>query len=201
MKRIVRARAPFAALLGALAVTLAACTADFAPSAPKAPELIVQAQPSNLLGIVGGDDRDSDSDGGLLGGLLSNLSLFSCDSPDFGSVSKAIGPAGGVIQVGPHSLTIPRGALSKTVTITATARAGKHVKVDFAPHGLRFSSRATLKLSYAHCNRRPLVAKVVYVDDDGGLLQILELLPALLDLSGDRVTTRIRHFSGYAIAD
>ena len=200
MKRIIRARAPFAALLGVLA--LAACTADFAPSAPKAPEIAVPAQPSNLLGLLGGDsDSDSDSDGGLLGGLLSNLSLFSCDSPDFGSVSKSIGPAGGVIVVGPHSLTIPRGALSKTVTITATARAGEHVRVDFEPHGLRFSSRATLKLSYAHCGRRPLLPRVAYVGDSGGLLRILELLPALLDGSSDRVNARIRHFSGYAIAD
>jgi hypothetical protein len=199
---IIRARAPFAALLGVVALGLAACTADFAPTAPKAPELAAPAQPSNLLGLLGGDrDSDSDSDGGLLGGLLSNLSLFSCDTPDFGSVSKSIGPAGGVIAVGPHSLAVPRGALSNTVTITATARAGKHVRVDFEPHGLRFTYRATLKLSYAHCDRRPFLPSVVYVAGADDTLQILELVPSLLELSSDRVTARIRHFSGYAIAD
>jgi hypothetical protein len=202
MQRILRAQAPLTALLGAIALTAAACTADFAPSAPKAAELAVPAQPSNLLGLLGEDDSDSDSDsGGLLGGLLSNLSLYRCDSPDFGSVSKSIGPAGGVIQVGPHSLTVPAGALSRPVTITATARASKYVKVNFEPHGLRFESRAVLRLSYAHCASSPLLAGVVYVGGDGDLLSILELLPSLNDLSKRRVTTRVRHFSGYAIAD
>jgi hypothetical protein len=199
MKRILRRQAPLAALLGAFAVILAACTADFGPSAPKAPTA-AQTEPSNLLGILGGDDRDSDSDG-LLAGLLSNLSLHSCDSPDLGSVSKSIGRAGGVIEIGPHSLTVPAGALSRPVTITATARAGNNVKVDFQPHGLRFASRAVLRLSYAHCSGRPLFPKVVYVGDTGGLLTILELLPSLNDDSNGRVTARIRHFSGYAIAD
>lgn len=202
MKRILYRRAPLAALVGAIVLTVAACTADFAPSAPKSPELAVPTQPSELLGLLGGDGLGSDGDSnGMLAGLLSNLSLHRCDSPDFGSVSKSIGWAGGVIQVGPHSLSVPAGALSKPVVITATARGGKYVKVDFEPHGLRFNSRATLRLSYAHCASRPLLPKVVYVDGTGDLLSILELVPALIDFSSDRVTARLGHFSGYAIAD
>lgn len=198
MKRILRRRAPLAVMVGALALTLAACTADFAPTAPKSPELAAPPQPSNLLGLLGGDDQDSD---GQLAGLLSNLSLHRCDSPDFGSVSKSIGPAGGVIQIGPHSLTVPAGALSKPVVITATAAAGKYVKVDLEPHGLRFNSRVTLRLSYSHCASRPLLPTVVYVGGAGDLLSILELVPSLSELSGERVTARLGHFSGYAIAD
>jgi hypothetical protein len=200
MKRIPRARAPFAALLGALALALAACTTDFAPSAPKSPALAVPSEPNNLLGILGGDNTDSQGDG-LLDALISNLSLYRCDSPDFGSVTKSIGPAGGIIQVGPHSLSVPAGALAAPVAITATARPGKYVKVDLEPHGLRFASRVTLRLSYAHCADRPRFPKVVYVDVLDDLLSILEIVPSLNDYYNDRVTARLRHFSGYAIAD
>jgi hypothetical protein len=196
MQKILRPRAAVAALLGTVALTLAACTADLAPTAPSTPEITAPSEPSNLLGILDGDYGD-----GLVEDLLANLSLYSCDSPDFGSVSKSIGPAGGVIRVGPHSLTVPAGALSSLVTITATARAGKYVKVDFQPHGLRFERRAVLRLSYAHCARRPLLPTIVYVEGSDDLLSMRELLPALNDLSNDRVTTALRHFSGYAIAD
>jgi hypothetical protein len=195
MKKIVRGRAPFAALLGVVALTLAACTADFAPNAPKSPAGLAPSEPSNLLGILDG------TDGGLLQGLLSSLSLHPCDSPDLGSITKSIGPAGGVMKIGPHSLTVPAGALPETVNITATARTGKYVRIDFEPHGLRFASPATLGLSYAHCASRPLLPKVVYVSGDGDLLSILELVPSLTEFSSDRVTARLRHFSGYAIAD
>jgi hypothetical protein len=185
MKRTPRASAAFAALIGAFALTLAACTADVAPSAPRAPDVAAPNQPANdLLG---------------LGGTLSSLTLYKCSTESFGSVSKQIGPAGGTIEVGPHSLVIPAGALATTVTITATAPAGDYVKVDFQPEGLRFSKRAVLTLSYGYCDGRPpLLPKVVYLSD---LLQILEVLDALNNLGDKSVTAKIRHFSGYAIAD
>jgi hypothetical protein len=197
MKRIPRASAAFAALIGALALSLAACTADVAPSAPKAPTVIAPSQPpSDLLGLdLGGTISDV---GETLTGVLSNLTLYECSTPSFGSVTRNIGPAGGVIRVGPHSLVIPPGALDRTVAITAATSAGQHVKVDFQPEDLRFKYRAVLTLSYAHCDSRPLLPKVVYVDN---LLSILELLPSLDDQSRDRVTARLRHFSGYAIAE
>ena len=190
MKRTSRASAVAAALIGALALSLAACTADVAPSAPRAPDVTAdEAQPSELLGL---------DLGGTLTGVLSNLTLYQCSTPSFGSVTTPVGPAGGVVRVGPHSLAIPAGALDRSVDITATTKAGDHVRVDFQPEGLRFRYPAVLTLSYAHCDRRPLLPSVVYVDD---LLSILELLPALNDLGGERVTTKLRHFSGYAIAD
>jgi hypothetical protein len=205
MKKLVRGRSAVAPLLVATALALAACSPDVLPTAPQSPTLAAPEEPSDLLGILGGDDRDSEGDslldGSLLQGILSSLSLHRCDSPDFGSVTKTIGPAGGTIQVGPHSLMIPAGALYNPVAITATASAGKHVKVDFEPHGLRFKYRATLRLSFAHCESRPLLPKVVYVGGSSDLLTILELVPALTNVSGERVTASLGHFSGYAIAD
>src|SRR5918992_3928635 len=122
-------RAIFSALIGAFALTLASCTTDVIPSAPRAPEVDpAEAQPSELLGL---------DLGGTLTGLLSNLTLYRCSTPSYGSVTQAVGPAGGVVRVGPHSLVIPAGALDRTVPITASTRAGDHVRVDFQPEGLR----------------------------------------------------------------
>jgi hypothetical protein len=202
MKRSLRAGSPrsarsaLAVLIGAFALGLAACSAELAPSAPATPPAaeapvgpVASQPPSDLLGI---------NLGGTLHGLLSNLTLYKCSTPSFGSVTQNVGPAGGVVKVGPHSLVIPAGALDRTVAITASTKASDHVQVDFQPEGLRFASPATLRLSYAHCPSRPLLPAVVYVDN---VLSILELLPALNDLGSERVTTRLRHFSGYAIAD
>jgi hypothetical protein len=182
-------------LIGALALGLAACTADGVPSAPKAPEIPAASQPSNNLLDLGGTVSGL---GETLSGALSNLRLFDCPTPAFGSVTEEIGPAGGVVKIGPHVLLVPPGALDREVAITASAPEDQHVAVDFKPEGLQFKRPAVLRMSYAHCANRPLLPKVVYIND---LLSILELLPSLNDARGEGVTTRLRHFSGYAIAD
>jgi hypothetical protein len=182
---ISRAAATLAAAIGAFALTLAACTADTTPTGPSARAIAAPLQPPrDLLG---------------LDVSLSGLTLYRCPTDGYGSVTKQIGPEGGTIQVGPHYLVIPAGALSSTLTITATAPAGDYVKVDFLPEGLRFSKSAALILSYAHCSGPPpLLPKVVYLSD---LLRILEVLDALHSNQSKSVTAKIRHFSGYAIAD
>src|SRR2546428_5731274 len=48
-------------------------------------------------------------------------SLLTCSPLSYDSATQTIGAAGGVIQVGPHTLSIPPGALTDTVTITAVA--------------------------------------------------------------------------------
>jgi hypothetical protein len=200
MKRISRAERPRrgrlpvgGALIATLALSLAACAGDLGPSAPQLPQPPAASQPANDLlgGLVSGV-------GETLTSTLSNLRLFDCATPAFGTVKQTVGPLGGVIRIGPHSLFIPAGALDRPVAITASAPEAQHVTVDFAPEGLRFRYPAVLRLSYAHCDHRPLLPRVVYIND---LLSILELLPSLDDLAGQAVTTKLRHFSGYAIAD
>ncbi|PYP79492.1 MAG: hypothetical protein DMD35_07965 [Gemmatimonadetes bacterium] len=49
-----------------------------------------------------------------------------------------MGPDGGtlaIVEAGVN-VTLPRGALTSTTTITMTARAGSLVAYDFAPHGV-----------------------------------------------------------------
>jgi hypothetical protein len=125
--------------------------------------------------------------------------LYRCETPNFGSATKIIGPEGGEINVGPHSLRVPGNALREHVTITATASAGHYVRVELEPHGLEFERPAQLTLSYEHCNTLPPKGRyVAYVDDLGN---VLELLDVNFHRSGREVETHLKHFSGYAIAD
>jgi len=135
---------------------------------------------------------------GLLGSTLSNVTLLSCSTPSYGSVTKTIGAAGGVMTVGPHTFIVPPNALSKSVAITMTAPQGRNVRVDFQPEGLRFEVPAALTLSYKHCLLPPLLPRVVYVGDK---LNILELVPSVFSTLTRNVTGKIDHFSGYAVAD
>lgn len=177
MKKLVLRSMLLVALVGGLTV----CGID-QPSAPVAP-----APPNaDLLGI----DLNST--------LQSVLQPLSCSTRGYGSVTKTIGQDGGSITVGPHRLTIPRNALRSDVTITASAPAGAHILVEFAPHGLEFKKSGDLTLSYAECGILVLHPRVVYV---GESFEILEILPTVPDLLGRTATGRIKHFSGYSLAE
>jgi hypothetical protein len=133
---------------------------------------------------------------GLLSGLLPTL--FSCPSTQSYTASQLIGPAGGVLTVGPHSLSVPQGALSSTVLISATAPAGNYVAVRFQPEGLQFATPSRLTMSYRQCGLvQGLLLQVVYVD---GQLRILELLSSLNDLLHRTVSAKVSHFSSYMLA-
>ena len=123
--------------------------------------------------------------------------LRSCLPQQYEAVSEVIGPEGGTIVVGAHSLTIPPGALAEPRTIRAEQVSGRVNSVRFGPHGLTFARPATLSLSYANCSPLVVANKVVYTDEE---LQMLELLPSLDDSESRTVTGEIRHFSRYAVA-
>jgi hypothetical protein len=203
MKRIHRASAVLFALIGALAFGLSGCGSDVAPSAPKvaeAPDTLA----ADLLGLDLGElDDFLEGTVGELGGtvsdLLTSLSLVTCETPTYGTVTQTVGPSGGIIRVGPHALLIPPGALAEPVAITARTIGGKNVKVKFAPAGLEFERSAILVLSYAHCSDRPTKPRIVYVADDD--LDILEAIPSLNDPWRRRIFGKLDHFSGYAFAD
>jgi hypothetical protein len=131
---------------------------------------------------------------------LTDARLFACPTPDFGAVTQRVGPEGARIEIGPHVLIIPPGAISDAVDITASAPASAHVRVSLQPHGLQFQYDATLLLSYKHCKPRPQrQPKIAYVDEVGS--SILDLLPSKHDRFNKAVAGSLGHFSGYAIAD
>ena len=175
-------RSAFAAVV--LAIVTACVSAD-SPSAPPPPPQ------ASLLG-----DLVETTTGTLTGTVENLLSPYACTTSGYGSVTRTIGPAGGIIAIGPHSLAIPPYALSGNTTITATAPAGRHLRIDFEPEGLRFARPTALTMSYRACENPPVLPRVVYVDDQ---LRLLEILPTLNSLFTRSVTAKVNHFSGYML--
>jgi hypothetical protein len=153
---------------------------DFSPSAPS------HATDSTMVGA------------GLLGTTTNGL--LSCSTLSASATSKTIGTAGGTITVGPHTLVIPPGALSKNVTIKASIKPEPATRVHFEPDGLQFGKPATLTMSYAHCGliNTLLLRRIVYVAPN---LSILETLLSTDDLLNRRVKAQIQHFSDYAVEE
>ena len=139
----------------------------------------------------------------LLGGVTSAVKgvLLTCRPLPYASDVETIGPAGGVLRVGPHTLAIPPGALSQRVVITAEAPVSKYAQVTFSPHGLRFTNnvKPSLTLSYAHCDGLLSLVKpkIVYVDED---LKILEWLLSTNLGFYKSVSAPLSHFSSYMVA-
>lgn len=137
-----------------------------------------------------------DGSANLLGGLLGTL--LSCRPMPEAQASAWIGPAGGTLRVGPHTLRVPAGALGQRVLITGIAPSDSVNLVQFYPEGLHFASPASLTMSYANCSLLvQLLPQIVYTDDG---LNILEYIPSLANLLSRTVTGSVQHFSGYAVA-
>jgi hypothetical protein len=104
--------------------------------------------------------------------------------------------------MGPHTLVIPAGALTRTIEIRAQSSnsgTGKGNGIEFQPEGLRFSSTVQLTISTSNCTGLNLLnlPLIVYTDD---LWNILELQLSVPNLAEKKVTGFIKHFSRYAVA-
>jgi hypothetical protein len=140
---------------------------------------------------------------GLVGDLLGKVTgtLLLCSPQTEVTSTRVIGKLGGTINMGPHSLTIPAGALTANTTISGTVVRGGVNSVRLEPHGLKFAKgkTATLTMSYSNCLLKdlPIAKKVAYTSEGLDLLAILKSL----DLSADdKVQTQLGHFSRYAVA-
>src|SRR5438094_3076176 len=139
-------------------------------------------------------------DASLIGGLLGAAGLLKCSSLPYASQTRTIGPLGGTISAGPHTLVIPPGALTSPTAITMTAPTGLGVNaVEFQPEGLRFVTPAALTMSYANCSLlgKILPKRIAYTDNN---LNILSYLLSLDNLLSKRVTGKVNHFSAYVVA-
>lgn len=141
------------------------------------------------------------------GGSGGSGGLVTCSKLPYDSVTQVIGPAGGVIAVGPHFLWIDTLALPAPVTITAVAPSDRVRHVRLNPDGLVFQKTAFLVTSYASCNvKQATTPRLAQVNDE---LQIMEYLGSA---SGtDTVFAKmyegtlyvggeVHHFSNYAVA-
>ncbi|MDX2123145.1 MAG: hypothetical protein SF070_19060 [Gemmatimonadota bacterium] len=167
---------PLFALLATLVVVLG-CATEQGPTAPAVP---AATEEQRILAP-------------LLDGLLT------CYPQPYARATAVIGPAGGTLHVGRHTLVVPRGALAGPVRITGEAPVGVVASVSFEPHGLQFARTAALTLDYSSCpmGRLRLLKRVAYTDDD---LNILSYLLSRDDLLRMRVTGDLDHFSRYAVA-
>src|SRR5215218_3752550 len=109
----------------------------------------------------------------LLGLPLPSLGLLTCQAQPYASSTVTVGPAGGVIQVNDHRLTIPAGALNSPVAITMEAPSDTIRSVRFAPEGLQFNAaaRPLLQMDYRNCSLLSLLPKrIVYTDEQLNVL-------------------------------
>ena len=135
----------------------------------------------------------------LVGSLLSATGLLQCTPLPYVLTTQTVGPDGGVIRLGPHSLTIPAGALSAPVKITAELPVANVNAVRFWPSGLTFSRPATLWMSYQNCSLlgKLLPKRIAYTTDAFTIISYL----LSIDLTFQRrVSGRLDHFSTYAVA-
>lgn len=121
-----------------------------------------------------------------------------CVPREYDGIAKIIGPEGGVLVVGAHSLTIPPGALDRPIVITAESPAALEVVLEFRPHGLQFHKRPTVTLDYNHCLRPPWMdERVAYIGDQD---EVLEWPESHDRTDTGKVDALIDHFSRYAVA-
>jgi len=139
-------------------------------------------------------------DASLIGSLLGATGLLKCSNLPYAQSSATIGPLGGSISAGPHTLVVPPGALLSPTAITMTAPTGLGVNaVKFQPEGLRFLTPAALTMSYSNCSLlgKLLPKRIAYTDDN---LNIISYLLSLDNLLSKMVTGKVNHFSDYVVA-
>src|SRR5438128_3498775 len=141
--------------------------------------------------------------------------LLSCPVAVYDSVTKVIGPAGGILVAGGHVLVVDSLALSTPVSITAVAPSQSVNLVRFRPEGLKFKNGvhgigALVATNLDNCNVHPnQVLQVVNVTDSLTILGYLQA-PTSTDsavvvkyktyLGSLWVGGLLHHFSNYAVA-
>ena len=138
-----------------------------------------------------------DLTGNVLTTLLKITGLLSCQEQQYAVTAQTIGPQGGTIRVGKHTLVIPRGALGSNVRIKAEQMRGPTNSVRFSPEGLQFQKPAVLTLNYQNCRNIDVPKAVVYTTDR---LEVREILRSLDILRLRIISAPIDHFSRYAVA-
>jgi hypothetical protein len=176
------------------------CTSSDTTGEALGPSTEQQQSPSyGLIGdLTGGlTDLTNDLTSTVVGTLGSVTDLLACSEQPYAVARQSIGPNGGMLRVGEHTLQIPGNAVSRTVVITAEQIPGKTNSVRFSPEGLQFEKPAVLTMSYENCAVVLLQKKIVYTTEK---LEILEVLKSFDLFRSKVVSAPIDHFSRYAVA-
>jgi hypothetical protein len=109
-----------------------------------------------------------------------------------------IGPEGGVIQLGRHSLTIPAGAVDADIDFRIAWASLTGIASDCLPSGLVFNVPATLTLSYVGTQFEDVAdprLNIYYAKNDG----TVERYPSTVDPVNKTVSCPLNHFSRYIL--
>ena len=125
--------------------------------------------------------------------------LLRCRPLAYDSVTQMVTPAGGVLRVSKHVLSIPAKALGHPVRITLVVPPDSVNRIQMQPEGLVFETSVELTMSYVNCNTDASTdpKRIAYTDDS---LTILEYEPSVDDFHGKKVTGQLTHFSQYAVS-
>lgn len=121
--------------------------------------------------------------------------LTPCKAQPSAEAAAWIGPKGGILRAGKHTLKVPANALSSTIRITMEAPSSTINRVAFGPDGLTFKVPAQLTMSYSNCLTGS--DAIVYINDN---LLIIETTPSQVDPASQTVYGAISHFSDYALS-
>lgn len=131
--------------------------------------------------------------------VLEPSALLRCDPLQYSGTAVIVGPDGGDIDVGPHKLRVPRGALPWNAVITVESTTSLEIGVELSPKGVGFAQKLVLELDYKHCTLPDTLPPLrgVWVSDSGA---VLEFPPTVDDRAGGRLSVELDHFSKYAVA-
>lgn len=196
MKRQSRVLCALLLFGGSLALGACAGSDATAPTSARAPA----SAPSRdaLGGTV--DSNDGQRIPGIQVGATSAFTsgatgtLLGCAPRQAQYGSAIIGPHGGELDVGPHRVIIPAGALLEPTKIWGSVPSDTTVTIRLEPHGLQFRRPAGLILDASACGQVP---DVIYIDELGN---IAEHIQAVYSAWWHTVAAPIDHFSNYAIA-
>ncbi len=118
---------------------------------------------------------------------------LACNVPAQLSGSAIVGPSGGELDIGPHRLIIPPGALTRDTLISGTVPQGASIEIHLEPHGLRFNKPAGLILDVSSCGKVP---DIIYIDEQGTISQRIR---AVFSTWWHTIAAPIDHFSIYAL--
>jgi hypothetical protein len=125
------------------------------------------------------------------------------------TVTAKIGYSGGTLSIpdGGLTVTIPKGALLFTTSISVTAVQGKAVAYIFGPHGLFFLKPITITQSLNNTyavNGNPAYRGAYFTDQPSSwqdyIATALELLTTTYDQTSNTASFGVVHFSGYLMS-
>ena len=163
---------------GALALTLAHCSADAPTTSAVAPTFSLSSVGAqhDLLACPGGSDGDV--------------------------ATKVIGPNGGNLQLGGFVMRVPAGAVPETTTFVMRVPKAKVLKVKIRARGTlhyTFLAPVQITLDYSRCTSVPSDPTAWYVDENSDAE--LEQMPGVNNSQAQTFTLQTGHLSGYALAN